>query len=1613
VWKRVNTVIKHKCISQKYHLPNTTENFVAQSFAVPVIFTCLPLKNEPNINKPIYLHVYGLRRAFYLSFLSENLSNIEKWFDKKEICNLFYILRGCCPQIYDLKLVYATPNLGAWEGEKFMLKVYVSDYLSPMTFKNQIKPLFKSDYKLIHDLNLNIVHDSSIPKDVKWMNKFQCDPCGYLWIKDNQAFMHEPENKSYIELHAFYKDVTFQQTELIELKSDDKHNLLTVTDDNVDLHSYVKFQISQNIEETFSTWENSKQILHKVYSQDYVRTFLEKYGLQFQNNINLCTRTAIVKQRLLKTYKEKLRILKKAVHPTKTKNDETVFKIIAQKKWLVFDIETDFEPNVPKEETILMIACSVFTHDSSNDDCLESHIFTRLPKDVNKDNIDIHQIITMVNTEFSKANIYFPHLKNAKQFSIIPCQNEKQLLLNFQNYVQESNSSFVASFNGLKFDLPFIENRYKKLVIKKSFDVNVASRYFEFSFSQLPDRGLIKYYHKYKESALKSKGIKRYVNRHRYKRINNNSSDDDEEEEEEEEEEEDNNNMQVNFESTQFQMFLKHARNIRYIAMNFITLVDVMYIVGDPMRGIKLNTAAQTFLKMNKLQDIDVEYQNIFKSWKNKTKISKLLAYCLVDTLILTSLIRVKEINLFYAAIAKNIGLPEREIYTEESMKRLTAFTNRLGYEENILTHDTTLYRDEVKLWIPESIWKPKHYNHLTPCGGSTMECFGLFCLAIFVADAHACYPSIMQSKNICSTSFIENPEVMLKKIPKDHVLTIVLENVRPVVEHTCHKERGWCPLEQPEKKGFKCKTKYRYERVTYPVHYVNKTYYTSILSRAANYLTDLRNNYKRLQKLSEGQNDKIKANIYNECQKAAKILTNSLYGATMRNFGVIGDSITYMARWQTKQLCELAQKHDMYAVNGDTDSVFLTFFKDPKVFLNFSTLASALHLDPTSTSIVDIFQRLITKANEFINIVNGNPPHIPGLFPQPYTLELEKIFLQLINLAKKSYVGDKILPDSLRVTAHRSGITGKKADASKIKTICQLMAIKLLFQRDIIGVVRFCKDIYDLGLWFIYLEEKKEKEISQAIENDRQLQLNKQSTPTAGVFVHLRFLENTKQIIQHIQTKHEACMHKTFEHFNLEMFLSYEKVGDLNKVMTLAAKRALRDYKIKGENSQNIPKVYPLCRSSKVQLGSNILKLIQVVVEHSDVSSNSHQNIIQQFQHAKLISDLFQQPKQKSITKFDVTTIPKIYHAPKSSRYQLEPHELTYLLHLYVYIKFQEENITYLNKQNQMLTCPENIENKVIEKRLWDFIKSTSIEVNPFPPSRCFQGPIAEQVIPFDSSDDCYMVPNNSLDIWEWYNRIEKQTPYIMIRYIKYLEMEKPKVLLKLITILPQEEELVFNKDQYNFVNIDEKTIVILDMDSYIYQTTITPIICPSYDGNQIYITNNTSYGIIREDYFSITIDKQQLLKIISSQTTDTLIFTGVEKSHLVSITPVNSNYSLTFAPHDIWRADGRKTTTMWKYPTGIFYVNKQNLLLALSELKYNNKEHIILSFESITQNVFLFLENRMIEITLFFKTNKIEKKEYIKDLQQLKIKKSKKKPYLPQEAKFMQNWLTTFVYE
>jgi DNA polymerase delta subunit 1 len=224
--------------------------------------------------------------------------------------------------------------------------------------------------------------------------------------------------------------------------------------------------------------------------------------------------------------------------------------------------------------------------------------------------------------------------------------------------------------------------------------------------------------------------------------------------------------------------------------MNHVTLVDVMLFVGDRRRGCKLDTAAKKYLGFQKYEDDAVSYDNLCATWYHGDK-AKLAAYAMIDALLTKDLILVKKLNGFHLALGAIIGLPERELYLDESVRRLISIADRLGYYENMITPDTRLIRDETFPWIPDCPWvTEKHYIHLRPCGGVTVpDVSGIYFTPCATCDFSSQYPSIMIGYNICMTSLIDREDIQRLGLTKDQYTKVTLQNVRYTSMHASNME--------------------------------------------------------------------------------------------------------------------------------------------------------------------------------------------------------------------------------------------------------------------------------------------------------------------------------------------------------------------------------------------------------------------------------------------------------------------------------------------------------------------------------------------------------------------------------------------------------------------------------------------------------------------------------------------------------------------------------------------------------------------------------------------------------------------------------------------------------
>ena len=492
--------------------------------------------------------------------------------------------------------------------------------------------------------------------------------------------------------------------------------------------------------------------------------------------------------------------------------------------------------------------------------------------------------------------------------------------------------------------------------------------------------------------------------------------------------------------------------------MSNVAVVDVMQFVGKPKRGCKLNTAAQDLLGFHKYEDECVSYENMCNTWQRGDRI-KLAAYSIIDTMLLERLVKVKKLNGFHLALGEIIGLPEREIYLNESVRRLISNAHKIGYTENLLTPDTGLVRNDNYMWVPGFEFQAERdYKNLRPPAGSTVpDVFGIYYTPCATFDFKAQYPSIMAGYNYCLTSLIDESDIdRLNLLEGIDYTSLELENVKPVVTHACEKKGKKCDggingKEDPRR----CKYDLSYEIVHYTAYFVAETFYKSVLNRSSRAMSTARNMYKHLRDQAEKNGDVIESVVYELFQLAVKTVDNSTYGATMRFNGIVGDAITHMGRHQARCLANLAAEKGMAVVNGDTDSVFIQLIPDQKYCTDFGAMARYYGLNPRDVTVTDIVKRWFQDSFAFVDEANnGNSNKGTGpLYPKPCTLELEKVFVSIRNFAKKCYMGDKIMPVDLKVSVHKSGLTGKKADTTKIKSASQFVCDKLVVRRDFGGL--------------------------------------------------------------------------------------------------------------------------------------------------------------------------------------------------------------------------------------------------------------------------------------------------------------------------------------------------------------------------------------------------------------------------------------------------------------------------------------------------------------------------------------------------------------------------------
>lgn len=1572
--------IKSSCCREDGHLSNSEKDFNQA-----IVLTCYQPTNDPGIygDKQCFLHVYGVRKTVYLMFKE---SAVDNWFYLTTRESMLAYFQSMELQfVRDMKLVFKRPYKNACVRPRLFLKLYIQGAFPKTKLKDIVQTMQQSDMACIDKTTL---HGHSLEPDTRWFNAKRAYPVGR--VKTTRP-VHVIDKGAYYDAQVHHADVIFDNMEETDcpFTADKSPNEIfdeifqTVVRPVIDRHATgpTKNVIRHDISVArgaFSgvlgppeqwTWRKLKKcFFHNIFhfvSKQVRNTFLDshikRYGGYLEDEAieieHISLRDGVKHvyfETLLIAYEVKAalklfwrdRVLAKTATQREDHLSTLSRTLSSQRRWLVFDIETDHKPHEIKEESIIAISTTLFDH--RNADALEYVLFLRMPPDIPPEKyrevVPGVEVVQLIQSQLKEKYLDMMYEKN---FHIKFCSTEKELLQEFGNYTCQTRCFFVGYFNGHKFDLPFVANRSAvnsaSTEAKKARLIRNRSPMKPYtvlcSFSYKCDQGSLIYdppakKHNYKtygqnvwaDRVLKERATlqaekqkqrtkKRYERLLGYDENEEQSTGEDSDINDEAQKEDQAEEEEVVLANTtgKYQWFLVAARKVQSVLMNHVVLVDVMKFVSEnKRRGCKLDVAAKKILGVQKYDDPAVSYENLYNTWLRGDKV-KLACYAMIDTLLTKDLVVVKKLCSFHLTLSEIIGLSEREIYLEESVRRLISLADRLGFNENLLTPDTSLLRNEQYPWIPDCPWDTsRDYKHLRPPGGTTVPgVFGIFFTPCATVDFKGQYPSIMAGYNICLTSLIDPEDIERDGLVegKDY-FQMELENVRPLVKHVCSEKGRVCDA-TAEGKGdpTKCKFDVEYVIVKYKVYFVTENRYMSVLNRSSRKMRVARSMYKELRDDAANRGDTIARDVFELYQLAVKTVDNSTYGGTMRFNGIVGDAITNTARSQARCLAKLGAEKNMAVMNGDTDSVFIQLIPDPKDCENFSTMARFYGMTPRTTTVTDIFHRLLGDAQNFVDRVNGEDGISAPLFPKPCFLEFEKIFPFLCNFAKKNYGGEKML-SNMTVYAHRTGMTGKKADSTVVKKSAQFISIKLLGRRDFQGLFAFARDLYDCVSWEIRHQDKKNAEISHLCSLIPENDLHSKPAEVAREKIR-KIIENENRR----QSRGEGLI-------PLAWLEGKERVGDVDDPKTLSTKRAVELCKYLGEDRHNAPMFVEMCRTSSVQVARGLTTILSTFLnspapagykERRDARFAAGHDKKACVKREKLETAAVTRWTKKAaeVSKLDVTAMPIQWRVKPEAMYCPTEKQRVSAEVLRDYI-IDRDKILTLERDNGFPTppVPGPEVTSWAKERLHMFIREFT-DCDPFPPPHMFPPDMAVSNMKHMTEDHCLPKPDSACDIWSLYveDMLNQQLRFVA------LSLKENRVQFRFGGALPPQqiakELILFGPEHCSWYKVNIHCIsksqnveFLLDMAAYRQQTQTTPYILPSYDGKKQFLVNRDSYVSNKQNSFAFEVSLRSVLEMLETMSPEMTVENIVGTQKVVFR---DEKQTIPLAAHRILRDDGR----------------------------------------------------------------------------------------------------------
>ena len=1494
--------ILQKCLRSKQHICSSIVGNSADLFPSPVILQCKTLDMQH-----LYLHTYGLRKSVYLKFKSMTFRHTDTFQFVKKLRDSFNL------NIVDAKIVHKTPLESACMGQNLFLKLYAGKFVS---WKNLSAHL--SDHPLVHP---EIFDKNTTPYNL-WMTRNDSRPSGVL-TAGNVKFFGNRSDTSKKDMHIFYKDVLFDNCTTYTLSLEEVtllHGKIMSSVNSVIRDNKISRQIEKLLSRTslsldmftafvrvgdcyVITWDKIKTFfLHSPFMQmisnnpipGYTKSILEvdddvfdgyvfelyeelqigkpTNGDIHQVFVDLIILKGIMRRMLKSFWAEYKNSVPDKDERIQTKDDEHM-RITRQLKCVFFDIETDFEPNVKKEETVTSIAAISFDH--VGDMPIQKYfVFVRIAEEiVDKFTVEceLHQRKQqMMDVCFDGLKDYknntffnFNNCDLSQNFHLKIYRDELVMLEDFLRVVRNEQTDFIAGFNSNRFDFPFVNERVNRLRYRKSTDLR--PKYLKcLQLSDKHDEAYVKYTWKKKKKAGDCSG---YKGEPFILSMDSECSSTTEDGRDSDVDDDIDAYLwevdpklceqirQLSIAETIQETpksplanpaeknFLVSCRDIASLTMNTVTVADIMILVGGKDRPCKLDNVCYETFHVRKVHNENTTYENLCKTWKsgNVDALCDLVGYNMRDVVLLYMLVKAKGCMLFIGAMSIETGVQVRELFANESIKTVQSLIYKYGYLDDVVvgeigTHDELA---RVNKYNKELV----SFNILDACGGRSVQMFGIFDLWALIVDYAGQYPSIMmRNVNISAVldmSFIEEHKL---QEGKDY-FRVRVPNVwaKPTGSCVTHGDNETLCSLQVQKCVYSTENVIVYK----DMYYASDTYFKGYCNRISYALRVKRQVYKDLIKKSiDVTNNKAR-------EMAVKVTGNSVYGVLLKMNPSVGGSVTQIAREDIENVAKLAHRTFGYPViTGDTDSVFLGLM-DKTDTVNFSSMSKALSLSGTP-SVRTIVGKMYEKANNFTRIANQGCPerNISPAHPHPSKLEVEKIFPTILITTKKCYMGYKVLPEKLSLELHMSGMSGKKVDTSRVKTMFQLITYRLLQKRDMKGLLLFMYHICELV--------GRELHVNEIIEDQKM------------VLTEKRDKEGMDALTANLDTFRKSLFAGNIK---LDLLRNEEKVGDLSKMNTISAKKAKVYCFENGLPLEKAPMSISMYRNFEVQVSGFLTRILKVILSSPLTNSQRVQRTYigagreQKWKSLQThMPDMLMKKKlsDDKVTRLHITTMPSQYVSQKKDRRSIDSCLYNDFRKLLVSVlldelqrKKQRKELVESGKLSTsrlyLNDCHIYQGDYVISKqeavdRLTTFIENTN-EKEVHPPTYMFDEHFAVSSISQMKklSDHSYEISPERRSVLLW---------FVYLSYLTSIGCPKRYIILhstNISVVVTFSDTYDISSEQFTYdmnslLCFNVKTLTsdqsyVLDMHSYREQTLSTPLIVESYDGGLSYLVNNDSY--------------------------------------------------------------------------------------------------------------------------------------------------------------------------